>query len=44
MPLGKPNRFVHKNFTPLVFALLLTLTKKRPYNNVSCVAYGLQTN
>ena len=28
MPLGKPDRFVHKNFTPLVYAFLLTLTEK----------------
>lgn len=28
MTLGKPDRFVHKNFTPLEFAILLTLTEK----------------
>ncbi len=28
MTLGKLARFVHKNFTPLEFAILLTLTEK----------------
>lgn len=40
MPLEKPDRFIHKNFTPLEFAILLTLTEK---DHITMLAVWLAT-